>query len=275
MSTLAPKRFGPDRRRALGLIQHPSASASEGGSFLLARPVGLAATRSASMYRVLSDRLSRTGATVMRFDYHGTGDSPGAESDQSLQDWIKDIQEAQACLTAAIRPRHVDWFGMALGANMMLQAALRSPQAPRRLVLWEPIEHGAQHLEDLLCAHRHELSMQLARPWDQLLASGMATEPCLPGSVLGFNIGVQLLNDLQNLPTITPWLALLTERGIEVTLCAPEAALRRMTADLQPSQLGHVRMLPLSKQTNWLSSEAMGAAVVPPELGQILGILTP
>lgn len=275
MSTLAPTRFGPEQRKVLGLIQQPSEGASTASAFLLARPIGLAATRSASMYRVLSDRLSRTGAAVMRFDYHGTGDSPGDESAQSLQDWTKDVQEAQTCLINATRAKHVDWFGMALGANLMLQAALRSPQPPRKLVLWEPIEDGPQHLENLIGAHRHELSMQLARPWPDLLSSGMAHEPRLPGSVLGFDIGAQLLNDIQNLPHIAPWLSLLMERGIDVTLCATEAALTRMTASLPSSRQNRIRLLPLGQQTNWLSSEAMGAAVVPPELGQILEALTP
>ncbi len=275
MSTLVPRRFGPAWRTALGLIQHPPEGTPRQGAFLLARPVGLAATRSASMFRVLSDRLSRSGATVMRFDYHGTGDSPGEEADQSLEDWSRDIQEAQASLVEAIQAPHTDWFGMGLGANLMLQAALRAPRPPRRLLLWEPIEHGPQHLDDLLNAHRQELTMQLARPWPTLLASGMATEPQWPGSVLGFHVGAQLLNDLQHLPPLHPWLSLVVQRGIDVTLCASEEVLQRANGALPATVQDRIHLLPLSNQTNWLSSEAMGAAVVPPELGRILEVLTP
>lgn len=277
MTTLVPRRFGPAWRSAVGLIQHPSDASASRGAFLLARPMGLAATRSASMYRVLADRLARTGASVMRFDYHGSGDSPGEEADQSVSDWARDIEEAQACLQHAClpaTPTHIDWFGMGLGANLMLQAALRMPRAPRRLVLWEPIADGAEHLRTLLEAHRQEMALQLDQPWPELLAQGLVQEPRLPGSVLGFHIGAQLTNDLQTLPTLTHWLPLAVEQGIDITLCAPEAALQAWSQGLPAQVSERLHWVPLQSTTNWLSSEAMGAAVVPPELNRILEALT-
>lgn len=274
MKALVPMRFGPSWRIATGLIQHPTGSQANRCAFLLARPIGLAATRSASMYRVLADRLSRKGASVMRFDYHGTGDAPGEEADQSLSDWIADIEEAQACLMAQANPTHADWFGMGLGANLMLQAAMRCPHAPRKMLLWEPIGNGQQHMDALMQAHRQELSMQLARDWPTLLALGMAKEPALPGSVLGFDVGQQLINDLQNLPPLPGWLQLGVDHGIDITVCAQAEDIARWSDDLQPSQRDRVRWHPLTSQTNWLSSEAMGAAVVPPELNSILQALT-
>ncbi len=277
MTTLVPRRFGPTWRSAVGLIQHPSDTSTPHGAFLLARPMGLAATRSASMYRVLADRLARTGASVMRFDYHGTGDSPGEEADQSASDWARDIEEAQACLLDACRPSrttHIDWFGMGLGANLMLQAALRVPQAPRRLVLWEPIADGAAHLRALLDAHRREMALQLDQSWPELVAQGMVEEPRLPGSVLGFHIGTQLTNDLQTLPALPHWLPLAIERGIDITLCAPEHTSQAWSQSLPASVRDRLHWVTLQSSTNWFSSEAMGAAVVPPELNRILEALT-
>lgn len=274
MTTLVPRRFGPTWRSAVGLIQHPTDTSAPHGAFLLARPMGLAATRSASMYRVLADRLARSGASVMRFDYHGTGDSPGEEADQSASDWVRDIEEAQACLLQACQPTHIDWFGMGLGANLMLQAALRAPHAPRRLVLWEPIADGAHHLSALLDAHRQEMALQLDQPWPDLMAQGLVQEPGVPGSVLGFHIGTQLANDLQTLPALTRWLPLALERGIDVTLCAPEAALNAWSQGLPSPTRDRLHWAPLQTTTNWMSSEAMGAAVVPPELNRILEALT-
>lgn len=277
MTTLVPRRFGPTWRSAVGLIQHPAEVNAPRGAFLLARPMGLAATRSASMYRVLADRLCRAGASVMRFDYHGTGDSPGEEADQSVSDWARDIEEAQACLLDAClpaSPAHIDWFGMGLGANLMLQAALRVPHAPRRLVLWEPIADGAEHLGALLNAHRQELAMQLDQAWPDLIAQGLVQEPRLPGSVLGFHIGPQLANDLQTLPALPHWLPLAVERGIDITLCAPEAASHTWSQSLPASVRNRLHWVPLQTATNWMSSEAMGAAVVPPELNRILEALT-
>lgn len=274
MTRLVPQRFGPPWRNALGLIQHPSEPSAQCHAFLLARPMGLAATRSASMYRVLSDRLVRTGACVMRFDYHGTGDSLGEEGDQSLADWSRDVEEAHSCLSDAATPHHTDWFGMGLGANLMLQAALRASSPPRRLVLWEPVDDGQAHLQALLLAHRREMAMQLAQPWHELIAQGLVREPQVPGMVLGFHMGAQLSNDLQNLPALTHWLPLATQRGMDVTVCAAEPSVQRWSRDLPASVHERLQWVPLQTATNWMSSEAMGSAVVPPEIHRILDILT-
>lgn len=275
MSTFVPRRFGPDQRKVLGILQQPPSGQEVRSSFLLARPIGMAATRSASMYRVLSDRLCRQGAAVLRFDYHGTGDSPGEEVAQSVEGWTRDVQEAHTALTETAACADVDWFGMGLGANLMAMAALRVPRPPRRLVLWEPVEDGAQYLENCLNAHRQELAMQLARPWPRLVAEGMAVEPTLPGSVLGFDMGPQLHNDLLNLGALGPWVALAAQRGVELTVCAGPEHLARWAHAWATDLPTPVRQLPLAAQTNWLSSEAMGAAVVPPELNSILEILAP
>ena len=274
MTTLVPQRFGPNWRPSVGLIQRPTESASGRTAYLLARPIGLAATRSASMYRVLADRLVRTGATVMRFDYHGTGDAPGEETDQSVADWARDIEEAQSCLLSACQPAHTDWFGMGLGANLMLQAASRVPRPPRRLVLWEPVTDGVAHMADLICAHRQEMALQLDQPWPDLLAQGLVKEPSLPGSVLGFHMGAQLTNDLQTLPPLTPWLSLAMDRGVDVTVCVPQASPQAWFDAMPHSAKERLHWTPLQSTTNWLSSEAMGAAVVPPELNRILEALT-
>lgn len=275
MSTFVPRRFGPPNRTVLGLLQQPTPSSPGDGSFLLARPIGLAGTRSASMFRVLSDRLCRQGATVMRFDYHGTGDSPGDEATQSLEGWARDVQEAHNALGQAATTPQTDWFGMGLGANLMALAALRTMRPPRRLVLWEPVEHGPAHLEDWVVAHRRELAMQLADTWPRLVAKRLATEPTMPGSVLGFDIGAQLHNDMLNLPALAPWLRMSVERGVAVTLCGAPERLARWAQALPENVRDGVRQVPLTSQTNWLSSEAMGAAIVPPELGRILEILSP
>ena len=226
------------------------------------------------MYRVLADRLVRTGATVMRFDYHGTGDSPGEEADQSVADWARDIEEAQGCLLAACQPAHTDWFGMGLGANLMLQAAVRVPRPPRRLVLWEPVTDGAAHLGALIEAHRHEMALQLDQTWSDLLTQGLVQEPALPGSVLGFHMGPQLTNDLQTLPALTPWLSLAIERGMDITICVPQGSPQAWSDAMPPALKQRLHWTPLQSPTNWLSSEAMGAAVVPPELNRILEALT-
>ena len=252
MTTLSIRRCGPPSRQTVGIVQAPPAGCAIAAKALLVRPLGLEATRSASMLRVLSERLARAGAEVLRFDFHGTGDSPGEEPDQSLSGWAQDILAAHISLQSppamgAVVPVH--WFAMGLGANIALQAALRGAPAPHHLILWEPVAEGPAYIEKLVQAHRAEMAMQLGWTWTSLSQRGMVKEPTLPGSVLGFDMGAQLLNDLRQL--------------------APLEGLGPLSAT---STAARLKLHHLQTRTNWMSSQATGSAVVPQELLALLPI---
>jgi len=270
MTTLSIRRCGSPSRPTVGIVQTPTADHHTAAKALLVRPIGMEATRSASMLRVLSERLARSGVEVLRFDYHGTGDSPGEESEQSLSGWVQDIVDAHNSLqdTSAACPTH--WFAMGLGANMALQAALRSSPAPRHLILWEPVVAGSHYIDSLLQAHKAEMAMQLGWPWPILCQRGMVKEPSLPGSVLGFDMGPQLLNDLRQLAPLKAWLPEVLQRGIAVSVMAPEDQLGSL-APLGATNTGaSLKLHRLQARTNWMSSQATGTAVVPPELLALL-----
>src|SRR2546430_14798006 len=58
-------------------------------------PIGHEYTRSHRTVRHLCDRLARQGIAALRFDYHGTGDSPGSELDPDrVVRWQRDIRAA-------------------------------------------------------------------------------------------------------------------------------------------------------------------------------------
>lgn len=274
--TLFARRFGPPDRPVVGVLQRPPGGIEPRAAFLLARPMGMEATRTAAVYRVLSDRLARAGALVLRYDAHGCGDSPGEESAQSLSGWVHDAASAHQALRALHAeaphlPTH--WFGMGLGANVLLQAAPRVAQAPTSLVLWEPICDGPAYVAALQAAHRDELERQLAQPWPTLLARGWAQEPGLPGSVLGFDIGEQLSNDLLHLDPIEPWLPGLLQRGIQLTACLAPRDHPRLNAIRQVGERNGLSLHEVTEHTNWMSSQAMGSAIVPPDLPRILTAL--
>jgi uncharacterized protein len=248
----------------VGVLQQARQGAPLRARYLLCRPLGQEAVRTAAVFRVLSDRLAREGCEVLRFDYHGTGDSPGEEDRQSLSNWVEDTLAANEQLSPGTGVP-VNWFGMGLGAAVAVRAALRARTAPANLVLWEPVLNGKAYAQTLLSAHRAELEREFGHPWQKLLQLGKVVEPSLPGDVLGFEVGPQLAADLQDFDEVD--LRPVLQRGTRVT-CAVQAEQRVLLSDRESGP--SLRIQTVETQTNWMSSQAMGTAIVPPDLPRTL-----
>ncbi len=250
--------FGSPSRPCMGVLQKASTQVPHRGAFVLCRPWGQEATRTAAMFRVLSERLARQGCDVLRFDYHGTADSPGEEQDQSLSDWVEDTLAAHTHLQAD-RTDPIRWFGMGLGANLALRASARTATVPSHVVLWEPIIDGPAYLQSLFAGHRDELSREFGYPWDQLLKQGRVSEPQAPGDVLGFAMGPRLVAELTEIRDLH--LAPALRRGMTLT-CALHAEQREA---LPPISSDRLHLHTVETRSNWLSSQALGTAIVPPD----------
>ena len=248
----------------VGVLLDGRLNAEPKARLVLCRPLGQEAVRTAAVYRVLSDRMAREGCVSLRFDYHGTGDSPGEEDDQEMAGWTDDTMAAHEQLHSSDGVPVIS-FGMGLGATLALQSALNAKTAPSHLVLWEPVLNGPAYIQALLESHREELAREFGQPWVRLLRRGKVTEPTLPGNVLGFEIGMRLANDLQKLPQMN--LAPALDRGIRVT-CAVHAEQRPLFAELEGNPL--LTMQTVEARTNWMLSQAMGTAIVPGDLSRTL-----
>ena len=86
---MTPMLFGPASRQLFGLYHAPERESKL--AVLICMPLGQEAVRAHRLFRVLSDRLARAGVAVLRFDYHGSGDSPGEDTDGELEGWRRDI----------------------------------------------------------------------------------------------------------------------------------------------------------------------------------------
>ncbi|MFM2398725.1 MAG: hypothetical protein RL341_882 [Pseudomonadota bacterium] len=258
--SIQPRRLRHGGREFTAIVQLPAGTARPAKGVLLCRPIGQEAVRSNAMFRVLSERLAREGFAVLRFDYHGTGDSPGEEQEQSLASWASDIVAAHDAM-AAEGISAVSWFGMRLGANAALEAARAVRNPPRHLILWEPVVHGQTYLQLLMRGHRDELVREFGGlPWKYLLAATKVVEPELPGDVLGFQYGRLLVEEIAALAELNVRAVL--RRGIPV-LCALRQADKSTLEHLPVSDLLHTQIVQV--QTDWLSSQAMGSAVAPPD----------
>jgi uncharacterized protein len=90
-----PLRFGSPQRELFGMLHRPERGTT-GTGVLVCNPFGQEAVRSHRLFRVMAERLARSGRSVMRFDYFGTGDSAGDEDDADLDAWQHDILRAHA-----------------------------------------------------------------------------------------------------------------------------------------------------------------------------------
>ena len=248
----------------LGLLQTPAPGKPRRPAFLMCRPFGQEAVRTAPIYRAMSDRLTREGCTVLTFDHYGCGDSPGELDDQSIADWTTDTLAAHAQLRADAPGLALHWFAMGLGANIAAAAALQAQPAPAYLVLWEPVLDGPAYLNRLMDVHREELAREMGLEWHQLISRGREVEPELPGSVLGFTVGPRLHAELRQLGELP--LAPLLQRGVKVRLAVQDEHRPRFAS------VNDTRFAPQSVDTatNWMSTEAFGTALVPQDVPRTL-----
>lgn len=141
---------GPDRR-LFGIFHARNQAVPTRASVLLCNAFGREGVQLHRLYRVLAERLSRNGFAVLRFDYHGTGDSAGEDLDADVEAWRDDIRVAHAELTRRAAGDSVVWMGARLGATLAHQAA--AGLGIERLVLLDPIGDGRDYLDWLDAQH--------------------------------------------------------------------------------------------------------------------------
>jgi alpha-beta hydrolase superfamily lysophospholipase len=127
---------------------------------VICNPLGHEYVHSHRTLRHLADALARAGVPTLRFDYQGTGDSPGGVLDPDrLARWQADIRRAIHQAKALSGRTQVCLLGLRLGATL---AALVAEQARAgaepagmagdavdHLVLWAPVVSGRRCVREL------------------------------------------------------------------------------------------------------------------------------
>ncbi len=99
--------------------------------------------------RALAVELARLGFPVLRFDYHGTGDSAGAFGDSGPQfAWVGSIGAAIDESRRRSGCSAVSVVGMRLGAALAVAAAAERGDVDS-LVLWCPVRSGRTYIREL------------------------------------------------------------------------------------------------------------------------------
>lgn len=179
-----PFFFGPDGG-LFGMYHAPDVPARR--AVLMCAPLGQDLIRCHRIYRQLAQALVEQGLAVLRFDYHGTGDSAGESSTVDWAGCVADTVLAAAELRARAGVERVVAFGARLGGSIAMCAAERAGFV--EAIVWDPVLEGSDYVAALD-------AMQAALRED----AGRFTQPRSHADVaeqwLGFDTGDRLRRQL-------------------------------------------------------------------------------
>ena len=140
--------FGDGTRSLFGWYHSAGSRTGRDCVAVICGPIGYEYTHSHRTVRHLADRLALRGIPALRFDYDGTGDSPGTDFDPDrLSRWQSDILAAVARAKASSGCSSVCLIGIRLGATLAAFAA--SECDIDLLVMWNPCVKGSTYLREL------------------------------------------------------------------------------------------------------------------------------
>ena len=121
------------------------------GALVYVPPFAEEMNKSRRMAALLALELARHGIATLRIDLHGCGDSSDDFADARWDGWRDDVGLACAWLEQRSGHRPA-LLGLRLGALLAMDYAAHAPQAdaPRQLILWQPVLDGATFLTQFL-----------------------------------------------------------------------------------------------------------------------------
>lgn len=151
-----PFFFGSSERPLFGLF-HPPKGTPRTMAALICPPLGQEYMRTHRALRQLALQLNKTGVPALRFDYSGTGDSAGVDTEASIGAWLADVASAVDELKDTAGVRTVSLVGIRLGATLAFLAG-RGRADLDQLVLWDPVVRGSEYIGEVLgLGHGHRM----------------------------------------------------------------------------------------------------------------------
>jgi pimeloyl-ACP methyl ester carboxylesterase len=158
---MRPVVFGADGKQLMGSYHAPEPEVALAAGVVLCNPFGYEAMCTHRTYRQLAERLAIAGFHVLRFDYHGTGDSSGRNGEPNrIRAWVESVRAAVDELRRVAGIASIDLFGVRLGATVAVLASLECNV--RDLVLWAPAVSGRAFLREVRALQLLKASRGLA-----------------------------------------------------------------------------------------------------------------
>ena len=143
-----PVYFEDGRNSFFGWYHTAISAIQRDCAFVICNPMGYEYIHSHRSIRHLADHLAQHGFPTMRFDYHGTGDSPGTDLDPDRwQCWQGNVSAAIKHARECSGRKRVCLLGVRLGAT--LAAVVASKLEVDFLVLWNPCISGHRYLREI------------------------------------------------------------------------------------------------------------------------------
>jgi len=146
--------FGPKRESGGALFgwYHPPkgrpGAAGAARAVVLCPPLGYEGICAYPALRIFAERLAAAGHPVLRFDYEGTGDSGGLDSDPArVRAWTESVTHAVDEVRALSGASEVCLFGIRMGATIAATAAAERGDI-ERVVLWNPCPTGRAYARE-------------------------------------------------------------------------------------------------------------------------------
>jgi alpha/beta superfamily hydrolase len=153
---LQPLLLDADSRR-LFAVYHPAAGQPRAG-VVICPPFLHEHALSYRLFALLGDALAAQNVAVLRFDYHGTGDSAGGDEEFTMDSARDDAVRALSVLRD--RAGSLPMFALGARAGALVGAALAAAVELQGLWFWQPVTDGAAYLDALRQrddAERHSL----------------------------------------------------------------------------------------------------------------------
>jgi exosortase A-associated hydrolase 2 len=134
--------------RMFCLLHAPRAGTAVRGSVLCLPPFAEEMHKARRMIALQARALAADGWWVLRPDLHGCGDSEGDFADATWSGWIGDASLAARWLRDKSGSIPVLW-GLRAGCLLAAAVANAEPEV-NRLLFWQPVVSGKQHLQQFL-----------------------------------------------------------------------------------------------------------------------------
>ena len=141
---------------------HPAKNFQRGVGVILCRPLGYETNCTYRTYTQLAENLSNAGFDVLRFDYQGTGDSPGNDTDPDrVKAWTGSIASAANELKRRADVTRLALFGVRMGATLAAHTASQIGDV-ESLVMWAPCVTGRAFTRELRVASFNRFKPEVA-----------------------------------------------------------------------------------------------------------------
>lgn len=264
---MTPLVFGRPARRMIGIFHQGESVPASRAAVLICAPFGHELMRSQRFFRVLADRLARAGIPVLRFDYHGCGDSPGEDLDGDFDGWTEDVGAAHEELHRLTGTHNTVWLGARLGATLALTAARRTKGTPSRILAWDPVIDGCAYLNELRVAHVDAMERSYCVPDRRVRRLLGLQGDAGTSELLGTALSPLLRKQLLALKAVN---LQITAQHDTTVLAAPEDLAARQWVDAQVSRELPVRLSSFKHPLVWTLDPNPQNAMVPAEALQRL-----